>query len=265
MISLGNYYHASMYIECLVLLEYLDHELSLDSALSSFNCNMALIAPRLPSSSSLQESIHQSRAMLLDYHLHHVRSCKPALIRSILFESIRLFPHNTMFLSLYSWNESRFRIDDRVRSIVHDIIISDTSSEVQGSAENVIPHFFAVYTELHRGLTLGSNTHSIRATFERAVESSVGKQSAALWKLFFLFEHSRHEEKRAKGVFYRAIMACPWAKELYMLAFRYLQGILQLEELRGVYEAMLEKGLRVHVSLDDMWEKLDASERGRGA
>ena len=264
MISLGHYYHASLYIECLVLLAYLDRELSLETAFFAFTANLALIAPRLSPTSPLPEYLHQSRVKLLNYHINHVRSCKPALIRSALSESIQLFPKNTMFLSLYSWNESRFRIDDRVRSIIQSIVLSDASSRGQESRESVVTHFFAVYTELHRGLTLGSNVHTIRRTFERAVESPVGKRSAALWKLYFLFEHSRHEAKRAKGVFYRAITACPWAKELYMLAFRYLVATLRLEELRGVYEAMVEKGLRVHVSLDDVWERLDGQDGGEG-
>ena len=263
MISLSHYYHASIYIECLVLLAYLESELSLEAAFSNFASNIALILPRVPPTSTTQEHLHQFRTALINYHINHVRSCKPGLIRSALSESIQLFPQNTMFLSLYAWNESRFRIDDRVRSIMQDVVLSDTPSLSHPSPESVVPHFFAVYVELNRGLTLGSNVHAIRGTFERAVESSVGKQSAALWKLFFLFEYSRHDEQRAKGVFYRAITACPWAKELYMLAFRYLGGILRVEELKGIYEAMVEKGLRVHVSLDDdVWEKLGTRDVG---
>ena len=92
------------------------------------------------------------------------------------------------------------------------------------------------------------------------MESTCGKQSAALWKLYFMFEHSRGEMQKAKDVFYRGMMACPWAKELYMLAFSYLRDVVPIEELRGVYEAMVERGLRIHVSLEEeVWERM-----GRG-
>lgn len=40
-------------------------------------------------------------------------------------------------------------------------------------------------------------------------------------------------------------------KELYLLAFEYLRDALEDSELRGIYELMEEKGLRVHVGLED--------------
>lgn len=160
-----------------------------------------------------------------------------------------MFPQNTIFLSLYVWNESRFRIDDRVRSIVHEVVLLPHSSS--HTAESVVSLFFSVYTELMRGTATGSNSHSIRASFERAVESQRGKQSATMWKLYFLFEHSRGELQRAKMIFYRAVRACPWVKELYLLPFQYLRGVTPLEELRGIYEMLAEKELRVFVNLDE--------------
>lgn len=55
--------------------------------------------------------------------------------------------------------------------------------------------------------------------------------------------------KRTRDLFYRAVRACPWVKEVYMLAFDYLAEVMSEEELRGVYEMMLEKELRIHVAL----------------
>ena len=60
---------------------------------------------------------------------------------------------------------------------------------------------------------------------------------------------------RAKAVYWRAVRACPWVKELYLLAFEYLGEEMGEEELRGVYEMMEEKGLRVHVALEDHIEE----------
>ena len=76
-----------------------------------------------------------------------------------------------------------------------------------------------------------------------------------------MFEYSRGEFDKAKGVFYRAIQACPWVKGLYMLAFEQLGDAIGAEELRGVYETMVEKELRVHVSLEEVFARMD--ERGK--
>ena len=65
--------------------------------------------------------------------------------------------------------------------------------------------------------------------------------------------------ERAKRVFWRGLRACPWAKDLYMLAFEHLQGPKGLGEadLRGIYELLGEKELRVHAGLEDIFEGLD--------
>lgn len=120
--------------------------------------------------------------------------------------------------------------------------------------ESVVSHFFAIHMELNRGVTLGSNILTIRSTFERAVRSDSGTHCAGLWKLYFLFEHSRADIIKAKNVFWRCLKACPWAKELYMLAFEYLRGTdgLRNEELRSIYELLGEKEIRIHVSLEDV-------------
>lgn len=53
----------------------------------------------------------------------------------------------------------------------------------------------------------------------------------------------------------RAIRACPWVKELYMLAFEIPEirdAMREREgELKALYEAMGDKGLRVHVEMDE--------------
>lgn len=42
-----------------------------------------------------------------------------------------------------------------------------------------------------------------------------------------------------------------------MLAFTHLRNVLAFEELRKVYEVLGEKGLRVHVDLEDVFERYD--------
>jgi hypothetical protein len=68
----------------------------------------------------------------------------------------------------------------------------------------------------------------------------------------------------AKGVFYRALGACPTAKAVYMEAFGTLVKEMGSAELRGVFDTMLNKGVRVHVDLEEWlekWEKEKGKER----
>ncbi len=61
---------------------------------------------------------------------------------------------------------------------------------------------------------------------------------------------------------YRGVKACPWVKELYLLAFEYLregEGGMEDGELKGCYDLMVEREVRVHVDLEEM-----AEERGEG-
>ena len=258
MLSLSSYSHAVFAIECMILFAYLRNAQSLSAATFAFKSNIALLSTHVSSSSSKHEYLYQSFARLIYYHATHTRLYKPSDIRSLLAENIARFPQNTIFLSLFAWNEARFRIDDRVRSVVKELVLrgsGDTKSQAQDS---VMPHFFAIYSELHRGVTFGSNISTIRSTFERAVESDSGTHCAGLWKLYFLFEHSKSELERAKKVFWRGLRACPWAKDLYMLAFEHLRGEVMGEaDLRGIYELLGEKELRVHVGLEDIFEGLD--------
>ena len=263
MLSLSSYSHATLTIECLILFAYLRNAQSLSAATLAFKSNIALVSTYISSDSSNHEYLHQSLARLIHYHATRTHFFKPSDIRSLLAESIAQFPQNTIFLSLYAWNETRFRIEDRVRSIVRDLVLGGSGGTKSKAQDSVVLHFFAVYSELHRGITLGSNLSTIRSTFERAVGSDSGAYCAGLWKLYFLFEHSRSEVERAKTIFWRSLRACPWAKDLYMLAFEHLKGEKAMDEadLRGIYRLLGEKELRVHVGLEDIFESLDETTR----
>ena len=205
---------------------------------------------RFPSTSFAHELLNQSFARLLYYHATHVPAFKPAVIRESLAASIALFPHNTIFLAIYTWNETRFRIDDRVRTIIRDVILkSPMDDRRKEGRDNIIPHFFSVYTELDRSLVLGSNINTVRNAFERAVNSPAGANCAALWRLYAEFEQTRGEQKTARTVWWRGVQACPWVKALWMMGFQELRDEMQIDELKGLYEMMVEKELRLHVDL----------------
>ena len=261
MLSLGSMTHAALYSELLFLSDYL-LTTSIQAAHASFASNLEILTQNKdPNRNRRVEALfRQSFARLLYTHTTHKRAISPATIRSFLTDSIAACPHNTIFLSLHAWNESRFRIDDRVRGIIRDVVFSnqnknETETETQNllpSSDHITTHFFAIHTDIHRGPLQGSNRSAVRGTFERALASTAA-HSAGLWKWYFLYEleHDGDEDRRrAREVYHRAIRACPWAKGLYMLAFEYLSVAgMEEGELRGVYEMMVEREVRVHVAL----------------
>lgn len=200
------------------------------------------------------ELLHQARAKLLFFHCSTKSSRLTALeIRATLQDSVSLFPHNTIFLSLFTWNESRFNILDRIRNVnlltknSESPYTADSSHALPTTAAQAVPittHLFSIWSELCRPTWAGSTHHSTRASFERALGENVNRDSMKpgdeqirnnistetartnlmTWKLYIIFEvyHARDIEA-AKAVFYRAIRACPWSKHLFMLAFQYLQ------------------------------------------
>ena len=302
-----SYSHALASIDLLILLSYLTNPSSpLPAALAIFNSNISLLSAHLPTTSTTHELLHQSLARLLHYHATHSTSFQPSVLRSALTQSIALFPTNTVFLFLYAWNESRFRINDRVRSIVRDILDNPANAALNtdtnsgstptnpspthsSSTSSLIPHLFAIQTELSRPSALGSNAHTVRSAFERALSplsTSISTSSGIflrdntphaplLWRKYFHFElelgrgngnsgssnsgsssgggsgGSGGSAKRAKDVFYRAVAACPWVKEFYLWPFLHLRDVMSGEELRGVYEMVGERELRVRVRVED--------------
>ncbi|RAL07401.1 uncharacterized protein BO97DRAFT_473704 [Aspergillus homomorphus CBS 101889] len=293
--------------DCLAILSYLTNAQDLLKALEAythaFNILSSLPAHSTPFQSYTTEILHQSRAKLLYHHIHTRRVYKPSHIRALLSESIALFPHNTIFLSLFAWTESRFRIDDRVRTVVRDITTTtafrnkphrdDDPYNLSKPPIPITTHLFSIYTELNRPIFAGSTAHSVRAAFEEAIGDSINqnnlhhssssmtatssssavRSNPSTWKLYILFELSRHEIHRAKDVFYRGMRACPWSKELIMLAFTHLRADvvrerypaesrrgdgMDFDELRHVYNVLVEKELRIHVDIEQELDDLAA-------
>ena len=254
LLALADVERACYYIELHMLFQYLLTD-DLKAALASFTNSLRLLPA---GTESLQERLHQSRARLMYMHMVSKAMFSPSSIRSALEESISLFPNNTMFLCLFAHLERRFRIEDRIRSTVRSLLKSSDGIKSQqsssGSEGSVIPHYFAIDTELRRSVEVGGGIHATRSTFERAVHSEDGRRNAGLWKRYFLFECEQGEKKRARAIFYRAIAVCPWVKELYLLAFERLQDMMSLKELKGVYETMVDRDIRIRIPLDDLFE-----------
>lgn len=103
------------------------------------------------------------------------------------------------------------------------------------------------------------------------MSSPISRSSPGLWKFYLLWvsENEKQLSKNgrtkslAKDIWYRALRACPWAKELYVVGFEILgkDADIEFEELRSTWRVMGEKELRVHVDLEDEFEDIEESER----
>ncbi|CCU76511.1 hypothetical protein BGHDH14_bgh04859 [Blumeria hordei DH14] len=191
------------------------------------------------------ELLLQSAARLL-YHYSQSGPYRPALIREQLTNFIQFFPRNTIFLAFYSWNESRLRIDNRVRNILlHTSLLS--------KHDNITSRIFSIRHELRIG-----TIHSVKAAFENAISSTASKSSVGLWRLYIIYcAHQEQLRTQIKSLWHRALRACPWAKELYILGFELMRGMVKFPELKDTWKVMEEKELRVHIYLDDQLEEIE--------
>jgi hypothetical protein len=138
-----------------------------------------------------------------------------------------------------------------VRSLLQDHVLTRAN-------ESITSHVFAISYELRTG-----NAHSTRAAFERALSSDACAHHVGLWLSYIRFCQSRKELRpKAKAVFYAAIQACPWSKDVFMEAFGTLGREMDSAELRSVYATMYEKGLRVHVDMNEFVEKWRKEQKG---
>ncbi|QRD82342.1 NRDE-2, necessary for RNA interference-domain-containing protein [Aspergillus flavus] len=257
---------------------------SLDYVSYLFN-SIPQSSPSLKAPVDPKQYIFSPTSLLKTHNL--LSDIQEALLAAGKANTISLFPHNTIFLSLFAWNESRFRIEERVRDTIMDITTKahNRADQILTTQVPITSHLFSIFTELNRPIYAGSTPHSVRAAFEKAIGDqdpstpthhntvSTARSSLTLWKLYILFELSQHDINRAKDVFYRGMRACPWSKELIMLAFSHLRADIIQErypgasrkgdgmnflELRSVYNVLIEKELRIHVDIEDELDELVA-------
>lgn len=276
------------YVDCFALAQYIS-EKSLDGALDTYVCAVMRLAQEKESFKAFTtELLHQARVRLIYFHIYQKGHVNPRLLKILLQESMALFPHNTIFLSLFVWNEARLPILDRIREPLSFMKADPESRYEQVLADHaqspIIPqwppvsvHLFSIHMGLCRPVVTGGTQKSVRDAFERAIaersgdpRKSFGHDSACsnltIWKLYILFELEHALDlQAAKAVFYRAINACPWSKELVLLAFERLRERLpgdreglHFNDLRQLYNLLNEKQLRVHVNLTKGLEEMDA-------
>ena len=59
------------------------------------------------------------------------------------------------------------------------------------------------------------------------------------------YETSKGNADLAKGIFYRSIRNVPWAKSLWLDAFRHLRPLMATSELHDILKLMMEKEIHL--------------------
>ena len=243
----GDICIAIIYAEFLALLEYLlakpgnetqsSSQGNITAALSVYTSFSQTLSQTLKdrnlSDTSAHELFLQSAARLLYQHAR-IGPFRPALLREHLTKFLTLFPQNTIFLSLYTFNESRLRTDNRVRNILLSTILTPSN-------DTLTSRLFAIHYEITHG-----TIHSVRSTFEHALSAPSCQSSPGFWRLYIFYcLQVPMFRLQVKDIWDRAIRACPWAKALFILGFEMLDNSVEFTELKGRWRVMGEKGLRV--------------------
>uniref|UniRef100_A0A8C6DMQ0 Nuclear exosome regulator NRDE2 n=1 Tax=Moschus moschiferus TaxID=68415 RepID=A0A8C6DMQ0_MOSMO len=200
------------------------------------------------------EAVTLMHTRLLRFH-GRVATYPLAPLRETLSEALRLYPGNQLLWRVYVQIQSKSHSASRTRRFFHTIT---------KSAKLLEPWLFAIEAErmrkrlvdtvqrvdgreVHATLPETGLTHRIRALFENAVQSAHGSQCPLLWRMYLNFLVSLGNKERSKGVFYKALQNCPWAKALYMDAVEYFPN-----EMQEVVDLMTEKELRVRLPLEEL-------------
>nr|XP_012805530.2 nuclear exosome regulator NRDE2 [Jaculus jaculus] len=203
---------------------------------------------------SVLETITLMHTSLLRFHMK-VSMCPLTPLRETLSEALKLYPANQVLWRLYVQIQNKSHSASKTRRFF---------DAVTRSAKPLEPWLFAIEAEkmrkrlveavqrvagreIHATIPETGLTHRIRALFENAVRTEQGSQCPLLWRMYLNFLVSLGNKERSKGVFYKALQNCPWAKALYMDAVQYFP-----DELQEVLDLMTEKELRVRMPLEEL-------------
>jgi len=141
-----------------VLLEYFTSRL--DGAMTKMKNVVESLRGRELIGTVTHERVLMSVSRLLYHHARVQGWYRPSILRDFWMEAISIFPNNTAFLSLFTWNEANSRIDGRVRKVLTTL------------DKSVNTWIFTIWTEIsiERGRV---SEFAVRSLFEKAVDSEM--------------------------------------------------------------------------------------------
>ncbi|KAK9318800.1 NRDE-2, necessary for RNA interference-domain-containing protein [Lipomyces orientalis] len=230
---------ASNAMKCFTLLEYLSSDRDIDGAAKTFTTFIDELALRYADESEVRESCSLFMAKMIRFHMSKSPFYKVATLRVHLESCIAAFPHNMEFISMYTLNERKYRIDNNVNNLLNNVLLNEDVV--------TIPLWrFAIWYQLERGAV-----HVARAFFERAVTTKRTQNNIDLWRAYVMFEMHQGMRLNAKKVLFRAIAMCPWGRDLLLAAFDGVREVMNDSELRQVCDILMERQLRLRVEIPE--------------
>ncbi|KAG8561892.1 hypothetical protein GDO81_015516 [Engystomops pustulosus] len=243
---------------CLALFQYLT--VGIDSAVAVFRqVSESLTSPagecdEAQGYRSPLQSVTVMHTNLLKYHMkNNVYSRTP--LRETLMAALQLYPHDVTLWKSYIQSESKSHNSNKTRRFI------DSVRRVAGALE---PYLFAIQAEVgrknlvesvQRGNMVDVHTfmpetglsNRIKALFERGLNTEQGSRCLLLWRMYLHFMVCQGHQDRSRGLFYKAIQNCPWAKVLYLDAVEYFP-----DQLQEIIDLMTEKELRVRLPPEEL-------------
>ncbi|XP_061319771.1 nuclear exosome regulator NRDE2 isoform X1 [Pezoporus flaviventris] len=176
-------------------------------------------------------------------------------LREALTEALKWYPSNQSLWRSYIHIERKSHSASKARRFFDGVTRSTKSLE---------PWLFAIQAEqmrkkltdnvqradvgvVHSTIPETGLTNRIVALFEHAVQSENGTHCPLLWRMYLNFLVSVGKKEESKGLFYKALQNCPWAKVLYMDAVEYFP-----DDLQETLDLMTEKELRVRLPMEEL-------------
>ncbi|XP_065492011.1 nuclear exosome regulator NRDE2 [Caloenas nicobarica] len=176
-------------------------------------------------------------------------------LREALTEALKRYPSNQSLWRSYIHIQRKSHSASKARRFFDGVTRSTDSLE---------PWLFAIQAEqmrkklienvqragageIHSTIPETGLTNRIIALFEHAVQSENGTHCPLLWRMYLNFLASIGNKEKSKGLFYKALQNCPWAKVLYLDAVEYFP-----DQLQETLDLMTEKELRVRVPMEEL-------------
>ncbi|KAM9290604.1 nuclear exosome regulator NRDE2 [Morus bassanus] len=176
-------------------------------------------------------------------------------LREALTEALKRYPSNQSLWRSYIHIQRKSHSASKARRFFDSVTRSTNSLE---------PWLFAIQAEqmrkkltenvqradvgeIHSTIPETGLTNRIVALFEHAVQSENGTHCPLLWRMYLNFLASLGKKEKSKGLFYKALQNCPWAKVLYMDAVEYFP-----DHLQETLDLMTEKELRVRLPMEEL-------------
>ncbi|PVG04525.1 DUF1740-domain-containing protein [Serendipita vermifera] len=212
--------------------------------------------------------LHESITTWLCVTLYEIAQLRGSMVpRSTVAgrvaSAVTQYPHNTILLGLFLECERGFGIWGNVRKML------DSGWPLAGSEKVINKSLMSLCWDIWaEGWGYGPwDMERVRSRLEWATTTSSLRHSVLLWRIYMALEMRLKNLQRAKAVLIRGLGSCPWAKELYMIAFGPLRHVFKARELNDLVSTMVERGIRMRRDISDLlvgWKDPSAMELDQG-